>query len=102
MSTEPAAVLFDVAEGVATITLNRPEALNAINGELAAGLIAAYREVRRRDDIRVAILTGNGRAFCAGADLKARVRSDAAGSPIAPLFRTEDPRASTISTRASP
>jgi len=91
MSTEPAAVLFDVAEGVATITLNRPEALNAINGELAAGLIAAYREVRRRDDIRVALLTGNGRAFCAGADLKARVRSDAAGSPIAPLFRTEDP-----------
>ncbi len=85
------AVLLDVADGVATITLNRPEAMNAINGELAAGLLAAYREVRRRDDIRVALLTGNGRAFCAGADLKARVASDNAGSPIAPLFRTEDP-----------
>lgn len=85
------AVLFDVADGIAHITLNRPESMNAINGDLAAGLMDAFREVRRRDDVRVALLTGNGRAFCAGADLKARVISDSQGFPVAPLFRTDQP-----------
>lgn len=86
------AVLFDVSGGVATITLNRPEQLNAINADLSRGLAAALQQVRERDDVRVAILTGQGRAFCAGADLKARVAADdsMSGGP-ASLFGRQPP-----------
>lgn len=89
--TEPAqaaaaAVLFEVDGGVATITLNRPEQLNAINGDLSAGVADAFRQVRERDDIRVAILTGAGRAFCAGADLRSRAGGPAAASGPATVF----------------
>ena len=63
-------VLFEVNERVATITLNRPDAMNSINAELGAGLADALTRVNEDDEIRVAILTGNGRAFCAGADLR--------------------------------
>ncbi len=66
------AVLFNVEGGVATITLNRPDQMNSINGDLSRGLMDALQQVRDRDDIRVAVLTGNGRAFCAGADLRSR------------------------------
>jgi enoyl-CoA hydratase/carnithine racemase len=79
-------VLFHVENHVATITLNRPEALNAMNRELGQGLMSALRRVREDDDIRAAILTGTGRAFCAGADLKERAASGqgggAAGSSV--------------------
>jgi len=65
------AVLFDlIAPHVALVTLNRPEARNAVNGDVARGLEAAVARVEAEDDLRVAILTGNGAAFCAGADLK--------------------------------
>ena len=63
-------VLIEVADHVATITLNRPDAMNAMNPELSAGLTNAFRRVDADDDIRVAVLTRNGRAFCAGADLR--------------------------------
>lgn len=66
------AVLLDVAGGVATITLNRPEAMNSMSRDLSEGLGEAVREIRTNDAIRVAVITGNGRAFCAGADLKDR------------------------------
>ena len=84
------AVLFDVANGVATITLNRPDQMNSINAELSAALMDALRQVRSRDDIRVAILTGSGRAFCAGADLRSRAGGPAAASGVAGLFGTGD------------
>jgi len=58
---------------VATLTLNRPEALNAISRQLAAELLATCNALARRDDVWVVIVTGAGdRAFCAGADLKER------------------------------
>ena len=89
-SPEEDAVLFEVSEGVATITLNRPDQLNTINGDLSAGLMDAFRQIRARDDIRVAVITGNGRAFCAGADLRSRPGGPAAASGVAGLFRTDD------------
>jgi E-phenylitaconyl-CoA hydratase len=64
-------IKFEVTDGIATITLDRPERLNALNNAMIDALAQAWREVRDRKDIRVAILTGAGeRAFCAGADLR--------------------------------
>ena len=59
-----------VADGVATITLARPEALNALDRPMKAALLAAFRRIERDPTVRAAILTGEGRAFCAGQDLK--------------------------------
>jgi len=60
---------FEVDDGVATLTLDRPESLNAYTGAMGRELGAAYRECDRDDAIRAVVLTGAGRAFCAGADL---------------------------------
>jgi len=64
-------VLFDVEDDfIATVTLNRPEKYNAINGAIAEAMDWVVKEVERRDDIRVAILaSSNEKVFCAGADL---------------------------------
>jgi enoyl-CoA hydratase len=64
-----ALVDYELNGHVATITLNRPEARNAINPEVAVRLADAWESVRSNDDVRVAVLTGTGSAFCAGADL---------------------------------
>lgn len=64
------AVLFEQKDHIAIITLNRPEARNAVNGEVTAGLESALDRVEADDDLRVAILAANGSVFCAGADLK--------------------------------
>jgi enoyl-CoA hydratase len=58
------------ADGVATLTLNRPQALNALSRELRDRLRAAFVDLPRADDVDVLILAGAGRAFCAGLDLK--------------------------------
>ena len=63
------AVLYELDEHVATITYNRPESLNAIDGEMRRGLNAAFTRFRDEEDAWVAIVTGAGRAFCAGADM---------------------------------
>ena len=64
-------VVFEVENHIATITLNRPEAMNSLDPETTKQLDAAWRDISFRKDIRVGILTGAGdRSFCAGADLK--------------------------------
>jgi len=63
-------LLVDRADGVATFTLNRPQALNALSRELRRVLRQALVELPRAGDVDVLILTGAGRAFCAGLDLK--------------------------------
>jgi enoyl-CoA hydratase/carnithine racemase len=60
---------FDVSDGVATITLNRPERLNALTLDVYADLRDLFTELPHRDDVRVAILTGTGRGFCSGGDV---------------------------------
>jgi enoyl-CoA hydratase len=60
---------FDVADRIATITVNRPDKLNALNDALIAELRAAIAEARRRPDVGAVLLTGAGRAFVAGADI---------------------------------
>ena len=64
------AVLYELDGHVATITYNRPDALNTINGALREDLNAAFTRFRDEQDAWVAIVTGKGKAFCAGADLR--------------------------------
>ena len=73
------ALLFEIRDHVAYITFNRPDAMNAMDAETYADLSNAWIEVRDNPDIWVAIITGQGRAFTAGADLKSRIgaRSEA-------------------------
>lgn len=59
-----------VADGVMTVTLNRPERMNAFNGQMFLEFVSVINEIDARDDVRVAIFTGDGKAFCAGADLE--------------------------------
>jgi enoyl-CoA hydratase len=63
-------VLLDKRDGYAIVTLNRPEAMNALSRELREDFTAVFAECCADDDIRVVVLTGNGRAFSAGMDLK--------------------------------
>jgi enoyl-CoA hydratase len=73
------AVLTEVDDGIAVITINRPEARNAVNGEVARGIAAAVDEFDGRGDVRVIILTGAGGTFSAGMDLKGFLTGD---SPV--------------------
>jgi enoyl-CoA hydratase/carnithine racemase len=63
------AVLYDVRDAVCTMTLNRPQKLNAVNTSVIEQLIAAFDRADADDGVRAVIVTGAGRAFCAGADL---------------------------------
>lgn len=69
MSSEEAPVLIDVAGGVATITLNRPQVLNALNNALSAALIAALTRFETDQSVRVVVIRGAGDAFMAGGDI---------------------------------
>jgi 2-(1,2-epoxy-1,2-dihydrophenyl)acetyl-CoA isomerase len=70
------ALQWAVRDGVGTITLDRPAALNSLEATLKAELPAAFREAARDPAVRVVVLTGAGRAFCAGQDLKERLAPD--------------------------
>jgi enoyl-CoA hydratase len=63
-------LLYEVSEGVATVTLNRPDQRNALNGELLGRLVEAMKNARDDEEVRAVVLTGAGdKVFCAGADL---------------------------------
>jgi enoyl-CoA hydratase/carnithine racemase len=62
-------IRYAVDDGVATLTLSRPERLNAVNGAMLGEIVAALNAADGDDDVRAVIVTGAGRAFCAGADL---------------------------------
>ena len=65
-------VLYSVAQGVATLTLNRPQSRNALNLEMCDRFISICREIDSNEEIRLVLIRANGPAFCAGADLKER------------------------------
>lgn len=68
-------VLYDVTEGLATVTLNRPDAMNALNTELKEALRDTLSAAAEDEAVRAVLLTGNGRAFCVGQDLKEHVQA---------------------------
>ena len=84
-------VRVDARDGIATVTLDRPEKLNALTAELCDQLVPALRDVAADDALRVVIVTGAGRAFCAGADLTVLERDGdalvAAGKQVALAIR---------------
>ncbi|MFY8021104.1 MAG: enoyl-CoA hydratase-related protein, partial [Bacteroidia bacterium] len=63
-------ILFDVKDGVASLTLNRPDVFNAFNEQLSADVLDALKKTAKDKSIRVLIITGSGKAFCSGQDLK--------------------------------
>ena len=92
---EPAAdaspeVLYAVADHVATITLNRPERMNTISGPMLNQLTQALLDADKDPDVRVAILTGTGRAFCAGLDLTQATRGSTGITASASVSTTLD------------
>jgi enoyl-CoA hydratase/carnithine racemase len=84
-STETTEVLYDVADRVATVTLNRPDKLNAWTPAMQEGVRAAFLRADADDGVRAIVLTGAGRGFCAGADMSGlAARASGQGHIIAP------------------
>ena len=82
-------VLLEVADGVATVTFNRPEAMNSLDVATKEALLSTLREVADDPAVRCVVLTGTGRAFCVGQDLKEHVQILQSGATDS-LFRTVD------------
>ena len=76
-------ILYSVEDHIATLTLNRPEEMNAFSDELLAGWEHYIREASADDNVRVLVVTGAGRAFCAGGNMKRRAAQNANAAPTA-------------------
>lgn len=83
-TTDTATVQYSVADGIARIHLNRPKASNALDPELASAFEAAVGEIAADRDVRVILLSGGGKNFCAGGDVRAM-----AAAPDMPAFLTD-------------
>ena len=93
-------ILTAVADGIATVTMNRPEKRNAMNGAMLTGLRTAFDDLETRGDVRVVVVRGAGPAFCAGMDLREMESRGGARDPegdvVAVLQRVERSRHPTI------
>ena len=80
---------YEVNDYIATVTLDRPEVMNALNRDLYARLEQAFRDAHRDPDVRAVVLTGAGKAFCSGDDVREIMLAD---PPAAAAPRARDPR----------
>jgi enoyl-CoA hydratase/carnithine racemase len=76
-------ILYEVDDGIATVTLHRPDKLNAYTPEMGEEIVDAFARAREDDAARVVILTGAGRGFCAGVDLDYMKAAAAGNAPAA-------------------
>lgn len=79
---------YDVAGGIATLTFNRPDSMNGMTGNMEVAYFERLRQAEADSDVRVIVVTGAGRAFCAGADLAHRAGPDDHSLPNAVIART--------------
>lgn len=75
-------VLYDLRDGVATLTLNRPDRLNAQNVEMFEAMLARLEHIAHDDEVHVVVLTGTGRGFCAGGDLSQMAEQSGPPKPL--------------------
>src|SRR5262249_54862073 len=85
-------ILYDVSEQILTITLNRPDKLNAFNATMQKEMIDAFDRADKDDDVRAIIVTGAGRGFCAGADLSSGADTFDRDARRGPVRRLPDGR----------
>jgi 2-(1,2-epoxy-1,2-dihydrophenyl)acetyl-CoA isomerase len=96
-------VLYAVDDAVATITMNRPETRNALNAAMKAGLLAALRQAAADEGVRAVIVTGAGRGFCAGQDLREHADDLDAGVDLSDTVHGHyNPIITTIATMPKP
>jgi 2-(1,2-epoxy-1,2-dihydrophenyl)acetyl-CoA isomerase len=95
-------VLYEVADGLATVTLNRPDAMNALDTATKNALRDALRQAASDEAVRAVLLTGNGRAFCVGQDLKEHVGILEAGGGMTTVAEHYNPIATAIATMPKP
>ena len=103
MTDQP--VLYDVTDGVATITLNRAEAMNSLDIATKVALLAAVQQAAADDAVRCVVLTGTGRAFCVGQDLKehiALLEADPNSSLSTTVDEHYNPTVTALATMAKP
>lgn len=96
-------IRYDVTDAVTTITLDRPDAMNSLTAEVKAALLEALQRAAADDTIRAVLLTGSGRAFCAGQDLREHAENLEAGRGLAGTVREHyNPIVELITTMAKP
>ena len=85
-------ILVDISENIATVTLNRPEKLNALSGEMMQGLVPVIEGLAEEKDVRCVVVTGAGRGFCAGGDIAGMASGETLPNenPVARLRRLEE------------
>ncbi|MEW6034574.1 MAG: enoyl-CoA hydratase-related protein [Chloroflexota bacterium] len=88
MEVSPAELEFELEAGIGVLSLNRPEKRNALTTPLCEGLRDLLGQLRRRDDVKVLIVTGKGAAFCAGSDAETRLLPRIVGDRYVPLEKT--------------
>jgi 2-(1,2-epoxy-1,2-dihydrophenyl)acetyl-CoA isomerase len=96
-------LLIDHTEGVATLTLNRPDSLNSLDIELKVALRTAAESAAADPAVRAVVLTGAGRAFCVGQDLKEHIASlDVPGPPLSTVVEHYNPLVHALATMPKP
>ena len=92
MTTTSDIILVDISENIATVTLNRPEKLNALSGEMMEGLVPVIEGLAEEKAVRCVVVTGAGRGFCAGGDIAGMASGETLPKedPVARLRRNEE------------
>ncbi len=92
MTTTSDTMLLDVSDRIATLTLNRPDKLNALNGELMEALVPIIERLAEDKEVRCVVITGAGRGFCAGGDIAGMASGEAMPNenPVTRLRRLEE------------